>query len=37
MSGASLAAILSLGVDFSEALAAAEALEPVVGTTASGG
>ena len=29
--GASLAAILSLGVDFSEALAAAEALEPVVG------
>ena len=29
--GASMAAILSLGVDFSEALAAAEALEPVVG------
>jgi UDP-N-acetylmuramyl-tripeptide synthetase len=29
--GASLAAILSLGIDFSEALAAAEALEPVVG------
>ena len=29
--GASLAAVLSLGVDFSEALAAAEVLQPVVG------
>lgn len=29
--GASLTAVLSLGVDFAEALAAAEALEPVVG------
>ena len=29
--GASLTAVLSLGVDFSEALTAAEALEPVVG------
>ena len=29
--GASLAAVLSLGVDFTEALAAAEALEPVLG------